>query len=582
MSTYQGKLEHTTGRKRSGAGLDQVNTAQLKNGVACVTERHEDASLSETTTDLTPCRMPMTEHRMLSQDGDGVLPYAHTDFAPPVTVHILQELELRRIIANFKLRHDINFDPHLHFRPNTDGTRGQRKRREADAYWDALHKEFKLCPVFGQRPGWEPERAIPRIYKMLCEVREILRTLVPDRDMQIIDETLDITLLMQQIRRSSLDYTRMAIWLSGILKSHCAPLRDALVDEMVLQLRNANQVDDHWPLVDGIRMLFGILEAMKLDIANHQVRNLRTLLIEDTVSFEQHLFLQRVNNGRLDVNSARRWYAQVQQDWMDQQESAETCYVDGNPVEVLVRGLTEAISSSQSIDLPETFAFDYDRLDNLRVDLQDMITLEICVKVFELSAYEEFNHRGRIPDDTIREMRLAILSLVNDASGRIAWLEHSAELALEMVRLAHKLKCDSSCPDERTIERIEDRLIRYWTVESRIWQHYEDRAMRFIGQKALKQTLKFLSQPLLNVAESAGEQAPDAATSTFETLLADLARRLAHIASLHWRVFGPIVYSLTDEEQVDETESRDDFEPATTISSLSTRSEVSLSAAVDS
>lgn len=267
MSTYEGKLEgnmeHTPGRKRTGGGLDQMNTTQLKNGVTCVTETHEDASLSETATEITPCRMSPLGPKMSSLDGDDGLLYAHPDYAPPVTVHTLQELELRRVIANSKLRHDVNFDPHLHFRPNTDGIRGQRKRREADAYWDALYDEFKLCSEF-QRAGWVPERAIPRMCRVLYEVRGILRTLVPDHDMQIIDETLDVTLLMQQIRRSSLDYTRMAIWLSRILKSHCAPMRDAWVDEMVLQFRTANQVDDHWPLVDGIRMLFGILEAMKL------------------------------------------------------------------------------------------------------------------------------------------------------------------------------------------------------------------------------------------------------------------------------------------------------------------------------
>lgn len=268
MSTYEGSLEgnmeHTTGRERADGGLDQVNATQLKSGVACATERPEDASLSETPAVVTTCRMSMVEGRNLNQGGDGGLLYTLTDYAPPVTVQTLQELELRRVINNSKLRHDINFDPHLHFRPNTDGIRGQRKRREADAYWNALHEEFKLCSEVSQRASWNPERVIPRIFRVLCEVRDILRTLVPDRDMEIINETLDVTLLMQQIRQSSLDYTQMAMWLSGILKSHCAPMRDAWVDEMAVQFRVASQMDDLGPLVDGIRMLFGILEAMKL------------------------------------------------------------------------------------------------------------------------------------------------------------------------------------------------------------------------------------------------------------------------------------------------------------------------------
>lgn len=309
------------------------------------------------------------------------------------------------------------------------------------------------------------------------------------------------------------------------------------------------------------------------DIANHQVRNLRTLLIEDTINFEQHLFLRRMNTGRLDVNPTRRWYAQIQQDWIDRQESAQT-FVDGSPVQLFVWGLTEAVSSSQRVGLPETFAFDMDRLHNLRADLHDIIALEICVKVFELSTYEEFNHRGRIPYDTIRQLRLGILSLVSDASGRIIWHEHSSELALEMGRLAHKLKCDPSCPDEKMIERIEDRLRRYSTVGSRIWQHYEDRAMKYIGRETLKQTVKFLSQPLLTVAESAGTQAPDAATSTFEALVADVAKRLAHIASLHWRVFGPIIYLVPEEEEDENDDEQSDETRSTEEGAASTASSV--------
>lgn len=265
MSTYraslEGKMETTT-----GDSLGQGSTAQMDNGVACATEPPEGSLMSGNVAESTPpCPISIVERRPPSQDVVSTpLVQEPVDYAPPVTVQTLQELELRRVITNVKLRHDVNFDPHLHFRPNTDGPRGQRKRREADAYWDALHDEFQACAEVIPSQAWAPETVMPRICRVLSEIRNILRTLVPPCDMPLIDDTLDLGLLMQQIQRSSLDYSRIAVWLSGILKAHCAPMRDAWVDEMVAQFQATRPAEHHWPLVDGIRMLFGILEAMKL------------------------------------------------------------------------------------------------------------------------------------------------------------------------------------------------------------------------------------------------------------------------------------------------------------------------------
>ncbi len=187
-----------------------------------------------------------------------------TDHAPPVTARTLQVLELPRVINNAKLRHDINFDPHLHFRPNPDAMRGQRKQREANAYWTALGQDLEQCAQLDPDELWESPPVPPRVQRVLVEIRDILRSLVPERDVSVIEDTFDLPLLVQQIRRASLDYRRLAVWLSGVLKTHCAPMRDAWVDDMQEQFERAARNDDRGALVEGIRTLFGILEAMKL------------------------------------------------------------------------------------------------------------------------------------------------------------------------------------------------------------------------------------------------------------------------------------------------------------------------------
>ena len=61
---------------------------------------------------------------------------------PPVTKATLSELDVQKIVHNPKLRHDINFDPELHFRPNLDGDKGKRKQEKANQFWNALYDQL--------------------------------------------------------------------------------------------------------------------------------------------------------------------------------------------------------------------------------------------------------------------------------------------------------------------------------------------------------------------------------------------------------------------------------------------------------
>ena len=63
---------------------------------------------------------------------------------PPVTSESLAELDTPRIINNPKLRHDVNFDRELHFRPNLEGSKGKQKIKLAQDYWKALEGELFL------------------------------------------------------------------------------------------------------------------------------------------------------------------------------------------------------------------------------------------------------------------------------------------------------------------------------------------------------------------------------------------------------------------------------------------------------
>ncbi|KAK4205804.1 T-complex protein 11-domain-containing protein [Triangularia verruculosa] len=304
---------------------------------------------------------------------------------PPVTKNTLSELDVTKIIHNPKLRHDINYDPELHFRPNLDGEKGRRKQEKANQFWNALLDQLILFVMdretFMSRYA-DGEWCLP---SLLRAVRDIIETLVPQRDRELLNEGLNVDLLMQQFNRGVADLESLASWLSAVLKLHCAPMRDEWVDEMYQELSNGNRNNDPAELVKGMRSLLSVLEAMKLDVANHQIRCLRPVLIEDTVHFEQRFFMKKIQSRKLSVLPARDWYKAAQ-------SRAERIYeLSGMPhvqafgnMAVFFDALSRLVlPSTRSDTTPCTFVFDEDRILKLRSDMYDSICLEICMRKFE-------------------------------------------------------------------------------------------------------------------------------------------------------------------------------------------------------
>ena len=183
---------------------------------------------------------------------------------PPVTKTTLSELDIPRIVYNPKLRHDVNFDPDLHFRPNLDGESGLRKAQKANDFWNRLRtqiEEFMADPAAFESALAGKEWSLQ---STLQAIGEILGTLVPPEDRSAVEEILNVELLMQQLRKGVADLEKLGLWLARTLKSHCAPMRDEWVDEMVIQLTAGDRDRDVASLVRGLQSLLGVLEAMKL------------------------------------------------------------------------------------------------------------------------------------------------------------------------------------------------------------------------------------------------------------------------------------------------------------------------------
>ena len=324
---------------------------------------------------------PLESQRALSQrSSEDAL---QRPIEPPVTKSTLSELDVSKIFHNPKLRHDINFDPELHFRPNLDGEKGKKKQDKANQFWQKLREDlnsFVSNPVgFYKQHGDSETWTMPALLKA---VKEIIMTLVPQPERQVVEQGFDVSFLMQQFYNGVLELDRLAEWLSNVLKSHCAPMRDEWVDTMYRQLSQGNRESNIDMLVVGLRSLLSVLEAMKLDVANHQIRTLRPALIDETTQFEQKFFHKKISVGRLDISNALEWYEVIER---DHGECALSHARDFGEMSLFFEGLTRSILPSQAHQpMPTTFLFDEERIIKLRADAMDMINLNILMRTYAI------------------------------------------------------------------------------------------------------------------------------------------------------------------------------------------------------
>ncbi|KAI1341838.1 T-complex 11 [Xylariaceae sp. FL0016] len=535
-----------------------------------------------------------------SSTSSNCVPRAPRPLEPPVTKATLSELDVTKIIHNPKLRHDINFDPELHFRPNLDGEKGKRKQDKANLFWKALRDQLELFVVnrdefmskFGQGEEW----CLPLLLK---SVKEIIQTLVPTRDRLYLDEGLNVDLIMQQFSRGMADLEKLASWLSAVLKSHCAPMRDEWVDQMYNQLTNGNRTNDMEELVDGMRSLLSVLEAMKLDVANHQIRCLRPILIEDTVHFEQRFFIKKIRDQKLDPTPARNWYADLGHSFIQDPKSSQAF----GEMAPFFEAISRMVLPSYNEGLPNTFLFDEERMHKLQNDMLDAINLEICMRLYEkfeqkyrpfsdassfLSGSKsddegsEFNFNSRpssmvfssagsapssprpssiLPlDDQMTKSRNLYNSLVaqlqpsNNASRSVSrWKELRDSLAVEVFRFA-------GAPNEELPKFEQEFDMHLSKLDSPLFmeveQYFHRRMLREL-QMRIKEFKGLTGVGLFSVATGSRLHGPGRETSQSrvretadnsvretreEGGVEDMATRLAHLGLLHWRVWAQLAY----------------------------------------
>ncbi|PYI06628.1 Tcp11-domain-containing protein [Aspergillus sclerotiicarbonarius CBS 121057] len=494
---------------------------------------------------------------------------------PPVTKSTLSELDLPCIMSNINLRMDANFDRDLHFKPDLDGEKGRRKRKEAADYWEAMAVEIAIY-AFGAvhentndngSPNGPPQTFEPRLPAMFETLQDVLKTLVPERDHPGVVQNLEVTLLMQQIQKGVLDMVGVARWLAALLKTHCAPMRDEWADRMVEQIRSGSETQNSLEIVGGLQTLFSILEAMKLDVANHQIRAFRVLLIEDTVPFLQEYFRGKIERDNFRVEASRLWYLDLRD--RELRRMPKPAQVDRFwPISLLFGGISDFLLQFHNPEaFPETFVFDSDRLWQLRSCLQNLISLDICWFIFESYVNAQKRYLSA-PAQTYATFRTRIGSLMEENEecprGSPLWLKNVRCIALEIARFACAACFQDGSVSDDVIAPIETALEWHLSNESYLFQYFQSSLREKLLGATFATAKKYLDMSPLAICESQRNQ-PQTAMGQQHYDVERISMRLAHMGVLHWKVWAPILYVRESVTPTDVASARTDVARSSTF-----------------
>ncbi|KAH7099016.1 T-complex protein 11-domain-containing protein, partial [Auriculariales sp. MPI-PUGE-AT-0066] len=202
---------------------------------------------------------------------------------PDVTRESLRSLDLDVLQMNVQFRHDFMLDgPHKFTRVIAKPKHGCT----CVAFDDQNRVLPCVCPP-------NPAAKLPsRVLPMLAELRSLIRHPV-HRDQ--MNQLLDEHHILDAIRLGVYDYPSLFRFIGQTLKEHCAPMRDARIDSMVIfacggpqQPASSSVVKSH--ILQAIRMCFDVVELMAMDIANHQLLTYRPRLLSTTASMELAAF----------------------------------------------------------------------------------------------------------------------------------------------------------------------------------------------------------------------------------------------------------------------------------------------------
>lgn len=330
------------------------------------------------------------------------------------------------------------------------------------------------------------------------------------------------------------------------------------------------------------------------------------LLVEETVPFLRSYFTKKMRSKQFDPSAARQWYLSSRRRESRHSEEGSAPRSQDYPMATLLRSLIQLlVSSKRPVSFPETFYFDDSRLWRARLDIQDMINSEVCGRIFE-DLVTRMRPESKLTPQDVTSLKRRVRALLENMDtytprDETSWVDEVDSIALEISRTAF-VHCgyNPKLIGSDLLDMLERALHENFTssrnaplvhkIRSETRDYLENATLQYAFDYSSMTPLAICEAQLQNdVSEAAllsqisgrmraarsGQftTSGPARTTTLEPCFAgdvsSVAKRIAHVGVLHWRVWGVLLYEMEDEQAAaarEERAAREEMNGDTTMS----------------
>lgn len=281
-------------------------------------------------------------------------------------------------------------------------------------------------------------------------------------------------------------------------------------------------------------------------------------MVEDCIRFQQRVFLHRMTRepGLKDAHSWFRtprgldcenpcsWFRAL--DLVERRDEAVR-----SDLAIFMQAVVDLVVSN-SPNFPPTFEYDIQRLHRLQAEFQDCVRTATYAVIF----IKAIGHLGFIVSPT-REVcdnltqKLTDLSASLDAP--VGSAAHDEAITLEIVWQAYRYCGNDSLPSDSVIKEMEATLRQARNPQSIEFHQVQAFLFNELYDLVEVHVISTVNLKPWSVIDRLNPMPSDSHAQDEEVHLTLVARRLAHILVLHWRVWAPILYQQPRGHVLDQT-----------------------------
>ena len=225
------------------------------------------------------------------------------------------------------------------------------------------------------RTGIESDFGDFFVIAMAETLREkLLGLVVPGKSLHnLISETLDITMIANQVKMGSFSYQQFFSFMNSLLPRICAPVRDAEVKALA-----ESPSEDP---IDHLARINYVIDLLSIDHANFSLQMNAPLLIKEGTAYEEKCFESVFKDQPLHRTS--QWWIRAKE--KTNEEHSRRAATGGSNLanrvtsdKIYMQGLVSlavAVGELQDTELPETLELDQSRIVRMRSDTHRIIII---------------------------------------------------------------------------------------------------------------------------------------------------------------------------------------------------------------